>query len=244
MKLIDCNCHFGKTMNFDPGAFYEKHDLLQKMKLFNIEKALVYHSQARDYSPSAGNMLLSEEIKEDSNLLPVFVVIPNHTGEFIDMADIDRNVKAIRLFPSRNRHDFSLMDYSCKEIYDFCSACNLPVMIDIEETSWDMVDMILSNHYNLRMIISNTGYRADRYVYPLMKKHKHLHIETSRYSGHQAIENFVDHFGSEKVLFGSGMPVYSGGGGVYFIEKLMLNDRDRENIAYDNAARLIEEVSL
>ncbi|MBN2852140.1 MAG: amidohydrolase family protein [Clostridia bacterium] len=244
MKLIDCNCHFGKTVNYDPGAFYEKHDLLLKMELFNIEKALVYHSQARDYSPLEGNKLLLEEINENSNLLPVFVVIPNHTGEFMDITEIDKRVKAVRLFPSMNRQNFSLMDYSSKEIYDFCATSNLPVMIDIDETSWDMVDMILSNHYNLKLIISNTGYRADRYIYPLMKKHQNLYIETSRYSGHQAIENFIDHFGSEKILFGSGMPVYSGGGGAYYIEHLMISDRDRENIAYSNMSRLIDEVSL
>jgi len=244
MKLIDCNCHFGKTAHIEPGSFYEKNILLSKMEKLNIKKALVYHTKARDYSPLEGNKLLLKEIKTNDNLLPVFIVIPNHTGEFMDITKIDKSVKAIKLFPSTKYHTFSLMDYSCKEIYEYCAATNLPIIMDIDETNWDQVDNILSNHYYLKLIITNTGYRADRYIYPLMKKHRNLYFDTSRYFGHQAIEQFVNKFGSTNILFGSGMPIVSGEGGVYFMEHLMLKEHDIENIAYNNINNIIRSVSL
>lgn len=244
MKLFDCNCHFGKTAYYDPGSFYEKEVLLKKMNQYNIEKALVFHSKARDYSPIEGNKLLLDEISSNDNLLPVFVVLPNHTGEFMEMQQLDKKVKAIRMFPSIDYHFYSLKDYACQEIYEFAGATNLPIMIDSDEISYDLVDEILSNHVFVKLIITNTGYRADRHLYPLMKKHKNLFIDTCRYSGHQGVETFVNTFGSERILFGSGMPKYSGSGGVYFIEKLMLPDKDKENIAYNNINNLMKGVSL
>ena len=75
------------------------------MEEYRIEKALVLHSIAREHDPAVGNARLLEEIKGHDQLIPVWAVMPHHTGE-MDAPDVltekmlSSGVKAAALFPS------------------------------------------------------------------------------------------------------------------------------------------------
>ena len=52
-----------------------KEALLDEMLYCGIHGALVYHNVARDYDPAYGNAKLTDEIGDDSRLLPCWVVL-------------------------------------------------------------------------------------------------------------------------------------------------------------------------
>jgi predicted TIM-barrel fold metal-dependent hydrolase len=50
--------------------------------------------------------------------------------------------------------------------------------------------------------------------------------------------------GVDRILFGTGMPVYTGAGAVFYIKKLMLGEEDKQKIASVNLTRLLNGVKL
>lgn len=247
LKLIDCNCSFGKTVYTEPGSYYEKSDLLSKMNKFNVEKALVYHSSSKQYNSKFGNELLSQEILSDDNLLPIYALTPSDTSYYKDFDVLNKelkgnDVKGIRMFPSS--HSFSLKEYSCGETYDYLESINMPIFIDFDETHCDVIDDILSNHKDLKIIMCYTGYRGDRYIYPMLKKHKNFFIETSRYSVFQGIESINNKYGVDNVLYGTSSPSLSMASGVYLMETLLIGEDNIEKIAHKNIERIIGGITL
>lgn len=60
--FFDCNCMIGRWETFQPKSFYSIEGLLEEMNDYVIEEALVFHSLAKNYSPSIGNEKLLEEL--------------------------------------------------------------------------------------------------------------------------------------------------------------------------------------
>jgi len=56
---------------------------------------------------------------------------------------------------------------------------------------------VAGNFPRLPVLLLETGYRAERYLFPLFKRHPNLHIDTSTYVAHRQLESFVDKFGPE-----------------------------------------------
>jgi hypothetical protein len=66
---------------------------------------------ARDYDPIIGNKILLDEIKNNPQLIPCFVLMPDITGEFPDVNFYlrDNNVRAVKTL-SKASQIFSLMN--------------------------------------------------------------------------------------------------------------------------------------
>ncbi|MBN1623837.1 MAG: amidohydrolase family protein [Clostridia bacterium] len=248
-EFFDCNCSIGRTSITHPGSFDSPEVLVNKMDQYGISKALVYHAVSRDHFPAEGNPLIDTIVRKYDNLQPVWVVMPHHTGEFPNPAVLinemqRKGVKAVRIFPSPQRQNYSLKKYSAGSLFDMLEADRIPLFVDIDEIGWDNIDSLLSEYGNLPVILCNTGYRADRYIYPLMKAYGNLYIETSRYLSHLGLEALCSTIGSDRILFGTSMPLYTGSGAVFYIRNLMLPESDRRKIASGNLERLLAEVRL
>ncbi len=249
IKFFDCNCSIGRTNITHPGTFDSPEILVKKMKEYGISNALVYHAVARDHSPAEGNPLIVDIAKKYDCLHPVWVVMPHHTGEFLNPAELvnsmkKHNVKAVRIFPSPQKHNYSMKKYSTGSLFDMLEADRVPLFVDIDEIGWNNIDDLLSSYKNLPVILCNTGYRADRYLYPLMQTYENLYIETSRFLSHLGLEALCKKAGSDRILFGTSLPLYTGSGAVFYIKNLMISESDKSKIAAGNLVRLLEEVRL
>ncbi|MBN2557113.1 MAG: amidohydrolase family protein [Clostridia bacterium] len=249
LDFFDCNCCIGRSAVTNPGSFYATDELVSRMSDYGIGRALIYHTIARDHSPAEGNLLLSDITRDNPSLIPVWVVMPHHTGEFPAPDELEgqmrkNSVKAARIFPSAGRHNFSIKPYSAGSLLEMLAQNRIPLFIDIYETGWESIDMLLAAYRDLPVVLCNTGYRGDRYIYPLMETYGNVYLETSRYLSHLGIEALCKKEGSDRILFGSGMPVYTGAGAVFYISKLMLEDKDKQMIASGNLERLIGDIRL
>lgn len=249
MYFFDSNCSIGMRGIIFPGSFYKVEDLEERMNRYGIKKALVYHSMAREYNASIGNELLLDSIGERDFLLPVWVVMHHHTGEFPEpemLADAMRHagVKAVRLFPSESDQNFSIAQWNCGELLSMLEHYRIPVMLGMEQLDWNGLYDLLINHPELRIILTGLNYRVDRNLFALLEKFPNLLVETAGYKVHMGIENLCSRFGAQRLIFGSGMPFHSGGSAVFMIQYADITESQKHMIAYKNLESLLGGVLL
>jgi predicted TIM-barrel fold metal-dependent hydrolase len=249
LEYFDCNCFIGRTAVPEPRPVDTAEALSSRMARYGIKRALVYHSVARDHSPVDGNLILTDELKGMREFEPVWIVMPHHTGEFPNPEKLldgmmNNNVKAVRIYPSADKHNYSIKPYSAGPLFSMLESVKVPLFVDIDEIGWTNIDILLSEYPNLPVVLCNTGYRGDRYLHPLMATYGNLYIETSRFLSHLGIEALCGKFGADRILFGSGMPLYTGSGAVFYIDNLMIDENDRKLIASGNLDSLLSGVEI
>lgn len=251
MTFWDANLSFGPVRAPVPGAPYELEQLIPPLDQYGIEKALVYHSLAREYDPAAGNRALMRSIAGSDRFLPVFALLPHHTGEMPApdalLRELQRQqVRAATLFPAPGHQHFSLRRWSCGPLLDALAACHLPLIIGLDQLggSLEALGDFALQYPRLPIIATGVNFRADRMLYPLMEHAPQLYIETSAYKPFRGITEFCRRFGSERLLFGSGMPVTDPAASVSLITYAEISPAEKENIARKNLQRLLEHISL
>jgi hypothetical protein len=246
LRYFDSTCFIGRVPNpylldrFGPG------DLLGEMDTAGIEEALVFHTHARDCDPAAGNRFLSGEIEGNGRLHPVWVVMPHDTGEIPEpprlLREMERNgVRAVRMYPGKEYHSYSLAEWNSGSLLAALEEVRVPLMLDIETVGWDEIAPLLAKHPHIPVIATNVSYRHNRFLYPLFARYGTLHVETSRFFGAGAFEDVVARFGSRRLLFGTGMPGYTGCAAVSMLTYADISPADKEAIAGGNLRALLDE---
>lgn len=249
IDFFDCNCSVGMRSIVNPGSFYNTVDLIKKMEGYGISKALVYHSMAREYNPAIGNGMLANEIKDHLCLHPVWVIMPHNTGEFPNPDTLkiqlrDNGIKAVRIFPAVHEQNYNIGECNCGELFRMLELNRVPLFIGIDQLSWDELFGLCSNHPKLRIVLTDLNYRVDRNLYSMLNRFQYLYMETIGYKVHNGIEEICTRFGAERLIFGSGMPIYSGGSAVSMINYARIGEKEKRMIAGENLKKLLEGVCL
>lgn len=247
VSFFDCNVMIGPRTIPQIGSFSDIPTLKRKMQQAGIEKAMVYHSLSREYDPMAGNRLLLEMLAAEASLLPVWVVLPNATGEFIAEEKLpeylkENGVKAVRIFSGPSDFNFSMHELVVGDLLAVLEAHNIPVFVDYAATNFNDIYNLLAKYSSLKLVFTNVSHRVDRDLYPLLGRFDNFFVETSTYRVHRGIEEIVKRFGSRRLVFGSGLPVFSAGSAVTMITHADISEADKENIAFRNMENLLREV--
>ena len=247
IPFFDCNASVGRTGYPNLLDIQDVPALEREVEIAGIEEALVYHTVAREGHPPLGNSLLEREIEGKTNLHPVWVLLPHHTGEMPHSDDLvaemhRKNVKAVRLYPGRAHHGFTLAEWCAGVLLDALDAARLPLLLDIEIVSWEDVFTLLNKYQRLPVVVSNCSYRHNRFLYPLWERFDNLYVETCRFLGAGAIEDIVRRCGPGRLLCGTNLPQYTGTAMVARITYADISREDKEAIASGNLKRLIEEL--
>ena len=258
LHLFDSNCMLGRMIAPKPGFPESARQLLAVMDSFGIAEALVYHTQSKQYDPIHGNESLMEEIEglsrpHAARLHAAWVLLPSHTGEFPDeFPDEDsllrqmlaRNVKAARLFPAADNHNYSLKPYCAEKLLHALENAKMPLFIDQNQIGWDDVHDLCRDYPGLPLVLSAVGYRVDRFLYPLLERFGNLHVELSHYYGHRGIEALVERFGAGRFLFGTNLPYYSPAAAIAILAYARLEPSDRQLIAAGNLSTLLNRKTV
>lgn len=244
LKFFDCNCTIGRFAVPQPGSFYTTSDLIVEMDYVGIDQALVYHTLAREYSPSDGNSRLMHEIAGCERLTPCWVVMPHYTGEFPEPAQlipmlVSQGVKAVRIFPASTLHNWSVQEWSAKPLFSELANLHIPLFIGFDQISWDDIFMLGKTYPDLPIVVTEVRYEETRKFYPLLEQLQNLHIDLSWTIVHLGLEDAVGRFGSTRFLFGSRMPIFSAGPAICFIQYADISDEDKAMIAGNNLRRLL-----
>ncbi|MCX7795351.1 MAG: amidohydrolase [bacterium] len=246
-EYFDFNVMIGKTTVVTIDNLLDVNKLNEEMNRFNIKRALVYHSYSRDYDAYFGDKKLVEEIKDCPNLYVTWTLLPidifpiNASDKLLEELKIN-NVKAVRFFP--DLHNFLLEEEVIGDLLSLLEEIKIPILMSPNSTGWKDIYSMLKNHPNIRLVLTDLTYRQSSYIFPLLKRYKNVYIELSGYITFLGIETLYKRFGGERMLFGSNLPYKNPGSTIFYIEKADIPEEVKNYIAYKNADRLIQEVSL
>lgn len=241
MLFFDCNSQIGRYGVKHPEAFTGADELVKEMEYSGISEALAYHSMAKEYAPSVGNEMLLKEI-EGKPIHPCWAVMPHNTGEMPPPDELlgqmaRHGVKAVRAFPAAQ--SFRLSDWCAGPLLDMLEAKKIPLLLDMDQTSWEDVAGILKAHPALNLMLLRTSYRIDRMIYPLFEKYENLRIEAATYQVTLGIEEVCRRFGAERLLFGTGLPFTEAGPSIAQIAYAEISDGEKQLIVGGNLTRLL-----
>ena len=150
-----------------------------------------------------------------------------------------RSPRAVRLSFGVLKHNFSWAPWCTAELYEYLQEHSVIAIMAHEDLAWDSLAQLLGKFPRLKVLLLETGYRADRYLFPLFKHHPNLYIDTSTCVAHRQIETFVEKFGADHLLFGSRLPLYDAGSALAVLATARISDEARLSIAGGNLRRLL-----
>ena len=248
LKFIDANCMIGRRNMCREGAPVSLSDYTEAMDRCGIEKAIVYHSVARENSALTGNRCLEQELPQDGRFLKQWAVLPNVCGEFSPedqlLAELGRNqVRTVRIFPGA--YDYSLKPYVSGRLMDVLAEARVPVFVDkSRKFDWEDLHELCMTYPKARIVLCDPGYRCLRPLVPILERCENLYVETSTYLIHNGIRDFCRRFGAERMIFGSGMPEIAATASTSLIRYADISAEEKQKIASGNIMRLLEEVTL
>lgn len=249
--FFDANCMIGQRFSFEDAIFKDGKALLKIMDSKGIDRALVFHSMARENFIDEGNLEVVREARSSERLLPCWAVMPHYSGECQNPGEIVKamaaaNVRAVRIFPEYHR--IKLYTWIWEELFSRLEACRAPVLMDFsntgwtQEIDWDGINAICGRFPHLPLILLRQGQVADRYIYYLLERHGNLYLETSYYQVHNGIASIAAKFGAERLIFGTGMPFYSPDCPINALLYSGLSEEDIRMAAGENLDRLLKGV--
>lgn len=247
MFFFDSNICYGSRKVYAPGSDYDLDSIRKLMEKRGIGKALVTSTLQSEYHPVFANSRVQMDLADQENLLPVWTVLPHHTGEFPHPAVLrlqlaENRIKVVKIFPAFKNHNFPIDEFCCGELLDMLAEAHILLLIDLEQLSWSQLDLMCRDHPTLRLILVNVNYSVDRALFPLLEKHENLHVESSGYTQFRGLEWFVRSFGANRMIFGSGMPYMSLEAACSMIRFAEIDEADRVRIAGLNLENMLNEV--
>jgi predicted TIM-barrel fold metal-dependent hydrolase len=254
-SFFDARCKFGRHVSVaDPR--YSPHtadDLLADMDHTGVAEALVLDCVSVENSPKLGNPRCVEVTKAHPRLHPAWVILPPGTDEQPAPDDLVRGMRehkvpAAFLLPRQYR--FPLTDWSVDAVIQPLAQAGIPLFVSYDEvgpgaghsdqTDWPAVVELCRRWPTLSIIITEQRIRrSQRTVYRAMDACDNLHLEISAYWLHHGIEYLSEHWGSERLIFGSNWPTHGIGLTLATLACADIDDHAKRNIAGDNLRRLV-----
>lgn len=249
MTILDGDAAYGRGALALPRELDSAADLLAELDHCGIAEALVWHRDAFERDFAAGNARITAETAELPRLHPVWAFVPPVSREIgapegFVAAMRAQGVHAVRAFPSR--HSFLLHPLSCGPFLELFTAQRIPVFVALPEVQngWQGVYDLLRAFPNLTLVLTQSGcWGQDRLFRPLLRHYPRFHLTTNRVETAGQVEDMVDSEGCDRLLFGSGLPWNSPGGGILSIARAGIADAAREAILHGNLRRLLAEAN-
>ena len=231
--LFDVNARVGPSgvhgeLALDTGG------LLEEMDRFYIHEAVVSHWTAEEYDAATGNRALERDL--DPRFTPAWAALP-------EQASLDslaaRRPAVVRLTPGAAQHNFSLQNWCAGSLLDYLQAHSVVTLISRSDVEWNAIAALAENFPRLPIVLLDIGYRADRYLFPLLQRFPLLHFDSATYLAHRQLEAYVERYGPERMLFGSRLPLYTPASALGVLASARISDTDRRAIAGGNLRNLL-----
>lgn len=234
-NIFDANARVGRSGTRGSLAL-ETDGLLLEMDRFGIRRALASHFAAEEYDAERGNHLLGKAIDGVDRLFPLWAAVPD---EGFTEGLARRRPRAVRLFYNVRKHNFSPAAWCSGALHDFLQQNSVLAVIAKEDIEWEALARLLQDFSRLNVLLLETGYRSDRYLFPSLQRFPNLYFDSSTYLAHRQLETFVNRFGPERLVFGSRLPLYTPGAALTVLATARIPEAAKRAIAGATLARLL-----
>lgn len=236
-NVMDANVYVGHS-GVDGELALEAPELLLEMDRFGIRRALASHFAGFEYDAIEGNRALARIL--DERFVPAWTA----TNEQTSISDLEsRSPKAVRLWFGIRHHNFSSAPWCSGELMGYLQDAGILTVISRPEIEWDSMAALLENYPRLKVLVLDTGYRADRYLFPLLRRYPQLYFDSSMYFAHRQLESYLETFGPDRIVFGSRLPLYTPAAALMVLGTARVPDSVRLAVAGGNLRRLLGEAA-
>ncbi len=252
--FFDANFRIGAAMTPDKIIMPQPRsiaDILGAMDGYGIARALVWHAATRDASVPTGNKLLAELLQKDDSgrLVGCWGFLPDCeerdlAAEPLFKAMCASPVRALRCWPAYHR--FLLNRETCGRTLAGMQERAIPLFVETPSPNdWQTLYNLLRDFPNLVVIVTNTGlWGVDRFLRPLFESYPNVHVETSECMLASGINVLAKKYGADRILFGSGFPVYHAGGAMLTIKHADAPEAARRAMAGATLEKIIKNAQL
>ncbi|HZQ54596.1 MAG TPA: amidohydrolase family protein [Bryobacteraceae bacterium] len=235
--LFDVNARVGPSGVYGELAL-DTAGLLEEMDRFYIRAAVVSHFTAQEYDANVGNDALERDLHP--RLTPAWAGLPEKES----LVDLEaRRPAVVRLTPATAQHNFAPAAWCAGPLFEYLQANNVLTLIARTDIEWNALVSLVENFPRLRVVLLETGYRADRHLFPLLERFPMLHFDSATYLAHRQLEAYVERHGPDRLLFGSRLPLYTPGSSLAVLASARISDHARRAIAGGNLRRLLANAS-
>ncbi|MGH2603883.1 MAG: amidohydrolase family protein, partial [Dehalococcoidia bacterium] len=232
-----------------PGAPEDVPALIATMDHYGLQHALVTHTIAKWHDSMTGNARLMRELSGQPRLVACWAVLPAATGEAPPEQEqvarlLDSGARAARLCPPA--HKVRLEPWVVDPLLGALAERRAPVLLDFdtrhwsEELPWSAIERIARTYPDLPIVLLRQGHADLRTLYPLLDRCPNVHVETSYMLGHDAVRLLAERWGADRLLFGSGLPIWDPGLPITGLTYAGLRPEDLQAVAGGTLRRLIE----
>lgn len=231
--LWDVNVRVGPSGIHGELALDERA-LLEEMDRYFIRSAVAAHATGIEYDAAQGNEFLAAA--RGPRLIPAWTARPER--EHVERLRA-LQPRAVRISPGRANHNFPLTKWGASDLFAFLESEQVVTLVAREDIEWNTVAELLESFPRLPLVLLDTGYRADTYLFPLLERFPTLSFDSATYLAHRQLESYVERFGPERILFGSRLPLFTPASALGVLASARISDEARLMIAGGNLRRLL-----
>jgi hypothetical protein len=249
LSFFDANLWLGTPAFFPLALELPAAEIGSTLKAFGLRGALVSHWDSIRLSAQEGNQALLEA----SGALPadaytVWTGLPTAAPEQDPLPGRSRpdpRLRGVRLFPKT--HQYQLAPWTVGELCAWCSEHRVPVFVWHVELEWESVHELATAFPRLTIVIESQWQKIlyhNRDLFSLLKACPNVMLESSNFIGQDNVSLFVRLFGSERLLWGSFLPVNDPYASMGMVLDADIGEEEKRLIAGGNLRRLIAEVEV
>jgi len=243
----DCQIGSGPAIGIKPGVT----ELLADMDRFGIDRALVRHGNSSLLGAEAANRELAKMLETDvsGRLYGVWCILPDQCPELPQGDEFfarmkKYHIRALTLMPKD--HLFVPRRLVIGRIMDAARERKIPVIFKTEGNDWQNVYDFLREFPRNRVIVYERWgkWGRDRQLRPLLENYENAVFSIGGYMVPDGLRDLAELYGAERLLYGSGYPLYNQGCGMLQVKQSGLSPEEIALIAGKNLEKMLDEVQL
>jgi predicted TIM-barrel fold metal-dependent hydrolase len=249
---IDVHGYIGKWPYW-PVPQASPEEVITTMDKAGIDSAVITSTRSLFVNWRDGNAEASQaETHHPRRLISFACAGPPELSHKLDANQFDLSadsgIRGIRLAPQFQTYHL-LYEPFIDDLCEKAAYLGIPVQLPLRVVmNWGMpmldlgwIAAIVERHPRTLWILTGLNYFHElRVGLALMRRFPAVHVETSCIQGFEAIAKIVQEAGSDRILFGTGLPLQNAAAGVSKVQHARISDSDREAIFSGNARRLLK----
>ena len=238
VPVIDANVCVGNH-HTGPSPCQSPAQLLAEMDFHGVQRAVIYHAQGEQISPTDGNDYLEDWLDEDGRLIPQWMVAPVETSmKQIRELHSQGRVSSVRLHDCQSA-GLPFLPWGYDGLLSYLSEARIPLWIPLMDVEADHVVTTLKAYPDLRTVLVGAHYTHALVVRGLLEASPHAVLELSRYEPIGEVEALVERFGAARFIYGSWYPRYAMGPILFYLHHTRISDQALAQVCAGNAERLL-----
>ena len=247
LGCFDANFWLGRPQGFPLAREAKAGEVAEIWRSSFIASGLVSHWHSKIMSAQDGNRALSEALPAlptDSGI--IWTGLPLLAGESEPAPGLGHEpdrLAGVRIFPKT--HGFPLAEWVIGSLCGWMKERRLPLFIWHTELDWSALRSLAKAFPKLTIVVESQPQKILYHVRPLfalMGDCPNVLVETSNFVGQGVVEYTVRHFGPERLIFGSFLPMGDPLVPIGMLLDADIAESDKALIAGANLRRILSEV--